>query len=146
MRSWRKFQIWRTFWVLLRATENAVAGYVWPAGRYLPTLAVGYFSNVLSEMLFTNSWRQSFVKLPVPKLSLHNSSAFLSSAKASQRFAWKSNFLTYTLASLNYTLSVSEYVTTNVNAQSVKFLRETNNGCTVVSHMCSCNTLTVTRK
>jgi len=27
-----------------------------------------------------------------------------------------SNFLTYTLASLNYTLSVSEYVKTNVKA------------------------------
>jgi len=43
-------------------------------------------------------------------------------------------------------MSVSEYVTTNVKAKPVKFLRETNNGCTVVSHMCSCNTLTVTRK
>jgi len=50
------------------------------------------------------------------------------------------------LASLNYTLSVSEYVTTNVTAQPVTFLHETNNGCTVVSHMCSCNTLTVARK
>jgi len=23
--------------MLLRATENAVAGHIWPAGRYLPT-------------------------------------------------------------------------------------------------------------
>jgi len=146
MRSWRKFQIWRFSWVFLRATENVVAAHIWPASRYLPTPAVHYFSNVLSEILFTDSWRKSFVKLPIPKLSLHNSAAFLSSAKALQRFAWKSNFLTYTLASLNYTLSVSEYVTTNVKAQPVKFLRETNNGCTVVSHMCSCNALTVAIK
>jgi len=47
---------------------------------------------------------------------------------------------------LNYTLSVSEYVTTNVTAKPVVFLHETNHGCTVVSHVCSCNTLTVTRK
>jgi len=51
------------------------------------------------------------------------------------------------LASLNYTLSVSEYVTANVAAaKPVTFLYETNNGCTVVSLMCSCNTLTATRK
>ena len=49
------------------------------------------------------------------------------------------------LASLNYTLSVSEYVTTNVTAKPDTFLHETNHGCTVVSHMCSCNTPTVTR-
>ena len=54
--------------------------------------------------------------------------------------------LLYTLASLNYTLPVSEYVTTNVTAKPVTFLHETNNGCTVVSRMCSCNTLTVARK
>jgi len=57
------------------------------------------------------------------------------------------NFLTmYTLAPLNYTLSVSEYVTTNVAAKPVTYLHGRNNGCAVVSHMCSCNTLTVTRK
>jgi len=27
--------------MLLRATENAVAGHVWPAGRYLPTPVIG---------------------------------------------------------------------------------------------------------
>ena len=37
MRSWRKIQIWGFSWMLLRATENAVAGHIWPAGRYLPT-------------------------------------------------------------------------------------------------------------
>jgi len=59
----------------------------------------------------------------------------------------KINFLTlYTLASLNYTLSVSEYVTTNVTAKPVTFLHGTNHDCTVVSNMCSCNTFTVTRK
>jgi len=47
----------------------------------------------------------------------------------------------YTLASLNFTLSVSEYVTTNVTAKSVTFLREPNPCCTVVSHMCSCKTI-----
>ena len=45
---------------------------------------------------------------------------------------------------MNYRLSVSEYVTTNVTAKPVKFLREANNGCTVVTHMCNCNTPTVT--
>jgi len=83
---------------------------------YCQVNAVGNFSNVLIEILFTNSWRQSFAILPIPKLSLYNNAAFLSSAKASQRFARKSNFLTYTLASLSYTLSVSEYVITNVKA------------------------------
>jgi len=107
----------------------------------------GYFSNVLTEILFTNSWKQSFAKLPVPKISLHNSAAFLSTAKASQRFAWKFNFQTlYWLTSLNYTLSVSEYVTTNVTAKPVAFLHETNLGCTVDSHVCNRNTPTVTRK
>jgi len=43
-------------------------------------------------------------------------------------------------------LSVSEYVTANVIAKPVTFLHWTNNGCTVVSHMCSGNTLTVARK
>jgi len=37
-------------------------------------------------------------------------------------------------------------VTTNVTAKSATFLYETNNGCTVVFYMCSCNTLTVTIK
>jgi len=43
-------------------------------------------------------------------------------------------------------LTISEYVTTNVTAKPVTFLHGTSHGCTVVSHMCSCNTLTVTRK
>jgi len=98
-----------------------------PIHSYVNT--VGCF-NVLSEILFPNSWRQSFSTLPIPKLSLHNSAAFLSSAKASQRFSRKSNFLTNTVASLYYTLSVSEYVTTNVKAKPYEFLHETNNqGC-----------------
>jgi len=37
-------------------------------------------------------------------------------------------------------------MTTKVTAKPVKFLHETNNDCTVVFHMCSCNTLSVTRK
>jgi len=52
----------------------------------------------------------------------------------------------YALASLNYSLSVSEYVTTNITAKPVTFLYGKHCGCTVVSHMCSCNALTVTRK
>jgi len=43
-------------------------------------------------------------------------------------------------------MSVSEYVTTNVTAKPVTFLHGTSNGCTVVSHMCSCNTFTGKRK
>jgi len=27
--------------MLLRATENALAGHIWPAGRYFPTPALG---------------------------------------------------------------------------------------------------------
>jgi len=52
----------------------------------------------------------------------------------------------YTLASLKVTLSVSEYVTTNVPAKPITFLRQPNPCCTVVPHMCSCKTLTVSRK
>jgi len=37
---------------------------------------VGYFSNVLLEVLFTNDLRQTFAKLHIPKLSLYNSAAF----------------------------------------------------------------------
>jgi len=38
-------------------------------------------------------------------------------------------------------------MTTNVTAKPVTFLHGTNHDCTVVvSHMCSCNTLAVTRK
>jgi len=59
---------------------------------------VGYFSNVLIEILVINVWKQSFAKLPIPKLSIHNSAAFYLWQKVSQRFAWKSHFLTlYTL-------------------------------------------------
>jgi len=52
----------------------------------------------------------------------------------------------YTLASLNFTLSLSDYVTINVTAQPVTFLREPNPCCAVVSHMYSCKTTTVSRK
>jgi len=37
-------------------------------------------------------------------------------------------------------------VTTNVTAKPVTFLHETNQGCTVVCHMCSCKTLTVSKR
>jgi len=41
-------------------------------------------------------------------------------------------------ASLNFMLSVSEHATTNVTAKPVTFLHETNHGCIVVLHTCSC--------
>jgi len=44
----------------------------WAIGQY--TLDQ-YFSKVLMEILFTNGWRQPFAKLPILKLSLHNSAA-----------------------------------------------------------------------
>jgi len=31
--------------MLPRATENAVAGYIWPAGRYLPTPGLRLFDT-----------------------------------------------------------------------------------------------------
>jgi len=37
-------------------------------------------------------------------------------------------------------------INANVTAKPVTFLHGTNRGCTVVSHVCSCNTLTVTGK
>jgi len=54
------------------------------------------------------------------------------------------SFLTlYTLASLNFTLPVSEYVTSyisvaNVTAKLVKFLHEANHGCTVATRQWKC--------
>jgi len=48
--------------------------------------------------------------------------------------------------SVKVTLSVSEYVTTNVTAKPVTFLRQPNPCCAVVSYMCTCKTLTVSRK
>jgi len=51
-----------------------------------------------------------------------------------------------TLASLNFMLSVSEYVTTNVTATPDTFLREPNPCYTVVFHMCNCKTITFSRK
>jgi len=50
-------------------------------------------------------------------------------------FNHKNVVFLYTLASLNFTLSVSEYVTTIVTAKPVTFLREPNPCCTVISHM-----------
>jgi len=52
----------------------------------------------------------------------------------------------YTLALLHFTLSVSEYVTNNVTAKPNTFIRELNPCYTVVFHMCSCKTITVSRK
>jgi len=37
---------------------------------------VDYFSDVLIEILFASRWKHSFAKLPISKLSLHNSAAF----------------------------------------------------------------------
>ena len=84
------------YFILISESSPYVLSY---RSIYSHVNTVGNFSTVLIEILFTNSWRRSFAKLlPIPKLSLHNSVAFLSSAKASQRFAWKSNFLIYAIA------------------------------------------------
>ena len=107
---------------------------------------VGCFSNVLIETLFTNKLKTVFCKIAHPKTKSPRQCCFFgkSFADLPENLTFYSNI--YTLASLNYTLSVSEYVTTNVTAKPFTFLRKTNNDCTVVSHTCSCNTLTVTRK
>jgi len=46
--------------------------------------------------------------------------------------------LHYKLASLNLTLSVSNYVTTNVTAEPPIRLHKIKHGYIVVSHKCSC--------
>jgi len=50
------------------------------------------------------------------------------------------------MQSVSTAKSVSEYVTTNVTAKPVTYLHEPNPCCAVVSHMCRCKTLTVSRK
>jgi len=88
----------------------------WAIGQYM----LGqYFSKVLVEILFTNGWRQPFAKLPILKLSLHNSAAVCLRQKLRRGLPEKVAFYHYTLASLNFTLSVSEYVTTNVTVKPV---------------------------
>jgi len=52
----------------------------------------------------------------------------------------------YARALLTFTLSASEYVTTNVITKPDAFLLEPNPCYTVVFHMCSFKTITVPRK
>ena len=47
---------------------------------------------------------------------------------------------------INFALSVSEYVTTNVTAKPDTFLREPNPSYTVVFHMCSWKTIAISKK
>jgi len=47
---------------------------------------------------------------------------------------------------INFALSVSEYVTTNVTAKPDTFPREPNPCYTVVFYMCSCETIAVSKK
>jgi len=47
---------------------------------------------------------------------------------------------------INFALSVSEYVRTNVTAKPDTFLHEPNPCYTVVFHMCSCKTIAVSKK
>jgi len=47
---------------------------------------------------------------------------------------------------INFTLYVSEYVTTNVTAKPDIFLLEPDPCYTVVFHMCSCTTISFSRK
>ena len=66
----------------------------------------------------------------MPKLSLHSRAAFCLRQKLRRYLPENLNFLTlYTLASLNYMPSVSEYMATNVTAKQVTFLHGTNRGC-----------------
>jgi len=51
MGSWRKFQIWRYSWILLRATENALADHIWSEGRYLPTPALTCETKIASNLI-----------------------------------------------------------------------------------------------
>ena len=120
----------------------------WAMGQYTARWILQATSTFWLVLCSLISWRQPFAKLLIPKLSLHNSAAFCLRKKLRRDLPENLTFYSkiYTLASLNYTLSVSEYATTNVTAKPFTFLRKTNNGCTVVSHTRSCNTLTVTRK
>jgi len=40
-----------------RATENAVAGHIWPAGRYLPTPGVRDSNNANHVNLTQKAWK-----------------------------------------------------------------------------------------
>jgi len=133
------------YFILLSKSSPYVLRY---RSTYSWVNTVGYFSKVLIETLFTNKLKTVVCKTAHPKLSLHNSAAFCLRKKLRRDLPENLTFYSniFTLSSLNYTLSVSEYVTTNVTAKPFTFLRKTSNGCTVVSHTCSCDTLTVTRK
>jgi len=39
--------------MLLRATENAVVGRIWPAGRYLPTPVLSKYLKVYCRVIVT---------------------------------------------------------------------------------------------
>ena len=61
----------------------------------------------------------------IPKISLHNSAVFVFGKIFAEICLKIRNFLTmYTLASLNYTLSVSEYVTTNIELSQLHICTE----------------------
>ena len=108
----------------------------WAIGQYTARWILQATSTFWLVLCSLISWRQSFAKLLIPKLSLHNSAAFCLRKKPRRDLPENLTFYSsiYTLASLNYTLSVSEYATTNVTAKPFTFLRKTNNGYTVVSH------------
>jgi len=57
--GWRIFQIWRLSWMLPRATENTVAGHMWPAGIYLPTPALWYIRRRIIAKGWSE-WRWTF--------------------------------------------------------------------------------------
>jgi len=88
------------------------------------------------EILFTNGWRQCFAKLPILKLSLHNSAAICFRQKRRRGLPENATFLTcifklYTVCF--WTRDNEHYSKANYPA----FLHETNHGCIVVSHVCS---------
>jgi len=68
--------------------------------------------------VFTNGWKQSFAKLHIPKQSLHNSAAFGLRQKFRRDLPENVTFQHYEFPSLNFMLSVSEYVTSIVSAKS----------------------------
>jgi len=75
--------------------------------------------EILVEDSLINGWRHSFAKLPILTLRLHNSAAICLRQKLRSGLPENVTFRHYTLASLDFTLSVSEYVTTNLTVKPV---------------------------
>ena len=70
--TWQEVRI-NVHLILISASSPYVLSY---RSTYSYVNTVGYFSKLLIEILFTNGWKQSFAKVPIPKLNLHNGAAF----------------------------------------------------------------------